>query len=427
MTVQKPTHETAHSGDCCSNDGQLLPVDIAISKGLGLASALKGREIVSLAEAHGRTLLEDLVAGYPLPNFDNSAMDGYALNTSLLEGEGPYRLEITGRMAAGDRDTKSRNEPASGALRILTGALVPKGYDAVIMQEKCTVEDGYIQFDEIPFIGCNIRPGGSDCAPGDLAIAAGTLLQARHIALMAAQGISEVVVRRRVRVAFFSTGSELKLPGQPLESGQIYNSNRYTLSSQLARPFVELFDLGTVMDDQELLKNTMAEAIDMADIVITTGGVSVGDEDHMPGIITELGGTLHVMKVAIKPGKPVTVGTIGNTIFLGLPGNPVAAYVNQMLIGRAMIEKLAGIKSYAPITYPAIARFSRKCSSARQEYVPARIVDRTRDNAPIVEMFKNAGSANLVPLASSDGFVIFPVGLSKIEPGDTLQFIPHDT
>jgi len=423
MNIQTGSKSVAEN--CCSNDGQLLPVDQAITKGLEQAHALDGHEILGLTAARGRIALRDIHAGYPLPNFDNSAMDGYALNTELLEGDGPFRLEITGRMAAGDKDTEDGTHSQAGAIRILTGAVVPAGYDTVIMQEKCQVEGSHLLFQNRPHVGGNIRPGGSDCSVGDLVVSRGTLLEARHIALLAAQGISEIAVRRKVRIAFFSTGSELKLPGETLLSGQIYNSNRYTLACQLDQPFVELLDLGTVMDDQELLKDTMAKAVAMADIVITTGGVSVGDEDHMPGIITELGGTLHIMKVAIKPGKPVTVGTIGTTIFLGLPGNPVAAYVNQMLIGRAMIEKLAGIEIYAPVSYPAIANFTRDGSTQRQEYVPARIVDRTKDNAPIVEVIKKAGSANLVPLAHSDGFVVFPIGLSKVQSGDVVQFIPH--
>jgi molybdopterin molybdotransferase len=425
MNIQTASQSEPAAEDCCSSDDSLLPVDLAISKGLALAAMLDGHEITGLYSARGRIIQQDIYAVYPLPNFDNSAMDGYALNTELLDGTGPFKLEITGRMAAGDANVETENVKKAGALRILTGAAVPAGYDSVIMQEKCTIEDGHIIFEQPPRIGANIRTGGSDCAPGDLLVAHGTLLEARHIALLAAQGISEVKVCRKVRVAFFSTGSELKLPGETLASGQIFNSNRYTLAAQLDQPFIELLDLGTVKDDQVLLKNTMQKAVAMADMVITTGGVSVGDEDHMPGIITELGGTLHVMKVAIKPGKPVTIGTIGQSIFLGLPGNPVAAYVNQMLIGRAIVEKLAGIKAYLPTSYPAIAGFSRKCSAGRQEYVPALVTGNTKENAPIVEVIKNAGSANLVPLAHSDGFVIFPIGLSKVDAGDIVQFIPH--
>ncbi|VAV92703.1 Molybdopterin molybdenumtransferase [hydrothermal vent metagenome] len=410
--------------DCCGGDN-LLPIDVAVAKGLALAKPVEGFETVSLSALQGRSLINDIHAGFPLPNFNNSAMDGYAVNTENLNDKGPYRLEVTGRMAAGDRDITAGGTVVDSALRILTGALVPPQYDAVIMQENVQVKDNHIVFDNRPKVGTNIRLAGEDCKKGDLVVASGTLLDARHIAMLAAQGIAETSVRRKVRVAIFSTGSELRLPGEVLQTGQIYNSNRYALASQLNQPFIEVFDLGTIRDDFELLKSTTAKAAEMADIIITTGGVSVGDEDHMPKIVTDLGGQLHVMKVAIKPGKPVTVGTIGKTIFLGLPGNPVAAFINQILIGREIIDKLADNAPRAITSYPCQAQFSRQRSSARQEYVPAKVVGKTPAGIPIVKAFKKASSATLLPLVSSDGFVVLPVGLSKVRQGDVLQFIPH--
>ena len=410
--------------DCCGGDN-LLPIDVAIAKGLALVDPQKASEAADLADICGRTLFEDIHARLPLPNFNNSAMDGYALNTTCLTGDGPFRLEITGRMAAGDRDTGTTGSLPRGAIRILTGALVPSDYNAVIMQEKITVKDNHIIFDKCPPVGSHIRPAGEDCRPGDLVLAKGTLLKARHIAMLAAQGIARVKVHRKVKVAIFSTGSELRLPGEELQSGQIYNSNRYALRSQLDHPFIEIMDFGTIEDDYELLKAATDKASHAADMIITTGGVSVGDEDHMPPIVTDLGGELHVMKVAIKPGKPVTVGTIGDAIYLGLPGNPVAAFINQILIGRPIIEKLAGINPRPLTTYPAQARFTRKRSPARQEYVPARVIGHTEQGNPIIEAFEKASSATLMPLASSDGFVILPVGLSQVNKGDFLQFIPH--
>ncbi len=409
---------------CCSS-GQLIPIDLAIRTGIDLALPVDGEEIVGLAAAHGRIVSGDICAGLPLPNFDNSAMDGYALNTTRLADNGPHRLKITGRMAAGDEDISNLQGVPEGALRILTGAPVPAGYDAVIMQEKCSVENNGIIFDYPPRIGANIRRCGEDCRPGETIISRGTRLDARQISLLAAQGFSEVCVRRKVRVAIFSTGTELSLPGQPLAPGQIYNSNRYVLASQLDLPFVEIIDFGTIKDDPDLLKAAMVEATEKADMVITTGGVSVGDEDHMPDMVTQLGGTLHITKVAIKPGKPVTIGTIGKVIYLGLPGNPVAAYINQLLIGRGIIEKLSGAEPQSVASYPAIARFSRKRSSGQQEYVPAQIVNRTTDGVLAVKIFENAGSAKLLPLARSDGFIVLPAGMSSVNPGDVLQFIPH--
>jgi len=424
MTVHKFKAQPQEDKDCCG-DHNLLPLDTAIAKGLALAEPLVGFETVNLYSARGRTIADNIHARLPLPNFNNSAMDGYAVNTASLTGTGPYRLEVTGRMAAGDHDTDSKGLPSAGCIRIFTGAVVPADYDAVIMQEKVRVEGGHIIFDKCPDVGNNIRPGGEDCQPGDLVVAKGTLLEARHIAVLAAQGVSELSVKRKVRVAIFSTGSELRLPGEDLKSGQIYNSNRYALAAQLDHPFIEIIDLGTIRDDYRVLKGALAAAAEMADMVITTGGVSVGDEDHMPGIVTDLGGMLHVMKVAIKPGKPVTVGTIGKCIFLGLPGNPVAAFVNQILIGRPIIDKLSGQKARPPASYPAIAQFERRRAITRQEYVPARIVGKNPQGSSIVEVFAKAGSATLLPLASSDGFVVLPVGLAQVMDGDRVEFIPH--
>jgi molybdopterin molybdotransferase len=423
MTSTAKTLLQENPQDCCGSDN-LMSVDMAIAKGLSLARPVDGFEMIGLALIRGRCLLENIVARHPLPNFNNSAMDGYAVNTQTLNGDGPYRLKITGRMAAGDADKHKTDKVPQGAIRILTGALVPDSYNAVIMQEKCTLEDGHIFFDKSPPVGNNIRPVGEDCRPGDLVLQSGTRLEPRHIAMLAAQGVSETKVRRKVRIAIFSTGSELRLPGQALSSGQIYNSNRYALAGQLDHPFIEVIDLGTIHDDYQTLKDTTQQAAEMADMIITTGGVSVGDEDHMPGIVTDLGGDLHVMKVAIKPGKPVTVGTIGNAIFLGLPGNPVAAFINQMLIGMPVIHKLAGMAPPAPATIPAFAKFERNRAPTRQEYVPAKIVAYA-DGSPVVETFAKAGSATLMPLANSDGFVVFPIGLSKVEMGDVVQFIPH--
>lgn len=428
MTIEPIIQRNEHDVDCCGGNN-LLPIDMAIAKGLALARPIEECETIALSKARGRISFDDTIAVLPLPNFDNSAMDGYALNTASLSGIGPFSLEISGRMAAGDMDAKlnasAEMVPATGAIRILTGALVPTNYNAVIMQEKVTRNGNIITFDKSPAPGTNIRLAGEDCRSGDLIVPAGTLLEARHIAILAAQGLDKISVRRKVRVAIFSTGSELRQPGEALLSGQIYNSNRFALACQLDIPSIQIIDLGTIKDDYELLKTVTAQAAAAADIVITTGGVSVGDEDHMPGIVKDLGGQLHVMKVAIKPGKPVTVGMIDECIFLGLPGNPVAAYVNQILIGRAIIEKLNGLEPSPPTNIAAIANFDRERSSTRQEYVPAKIVATAADGRPIVEAFRKAGSATLSPLANSDGFVILPVGMGDVKNGDALQFIPH--
>ncbi len=405
--------------------GELLPVDIAIAKGIKLAQSVIGVERICLTSALNRVCSESVHARLALPNFNNSAMDGYAVNTTMLSENGPYRLKVSGRMAAGDANCNVDSNPTADAIRILTGALVPDVYDAVIMQEKCTCEDDYIRFENCPVPGNNIRIMGKDCSPGDLVIAQSALIKPHHASLLAAQGHADVSVYRQVKVAFFSTGSELRQPGEELTEGQIYNSNRFALALQLNLPFVEMIDLGTIPDDPAQLKSALNDASNNADVVITTGGVSVGDEDHMPRLVGELGGRLHIMKVAIKPGKPVTIGTIKKAIYIGLPGNPVAAFVNQLLIGRSILEKVAGITPGQRSTQTVVSGFSRNSSVARQEYVLAKITKTTADGLPVVEVFEKSGSAALMPLAHSDGFVIIPMGVCDITDGQYLQFVAH--
>ena len=411
---------TSHkSGD------NLIPVDMAILKGVGLAKPVADFEQVSLLEARSRLSFRRLTARYPLPNFNNSAMDGYAVNTAELPDIGPCTLEISGRMAAGDLADDKNSSPAKDAIRILTGAQVPNAYNSVIMQEKCQVADGFVSFEQAPAVGNNIRYAGHDCMPGDTLIEPSTLIQSHHIALLAAQGIAEVPVFRKVRVAIFSTGSELMQPGEELKAGQIYNSNLFTMAMQLDQPYVELINFGTIPDEPELLKSTLKQACENADVVMTTGGVSVGDEDHMPRLVEELGGTLHVMKVAIKPGKPVTIGTIDDAIYVGLPGNPVAAFINQVLIARPIIEKIAGYFTPAAKTISVAAGFSRTSNISRQEYILARIESDDNGGTPVVSIIPKSGSASLMPLSKSDGFVVIPPGLNEINPGDLVQFLPH--
>ena len=406
-------------------DGKLIPVDVAIIKGVSLAKPVTDSEHVTLLEAKHRISFDRLEANYPLPNFNNSAMDGYAVNTKNLPTNGPYQLNISGRMAAGDAADESTTQPACDAIRILTGAQVPEAYNAVIMQEKCIVENGSIKFEQRPASGNNIRYSGTDCAINEPIIEPSTLIQSHHIALLAAQGIADVSVFRKVRVAIFSTGSELRQPGEKLHNGQIFNSNLYTMAMQLDLPFIEIIDLGTVPDNPDLLKQTLKQASDLADVVMTTGGVSVGDEDHMPRLVQELGGTLHVLKVAIKPGKPVTIGTIGDVIYVGLPGNPVAAFINQILIARPIIEKMAGITNLQSKTQTVEAGFFRSSNTTRQEYILSRVTGQNADGLPIIETMKKSGSASLVPLARSDGFVIIPPGKSEIKQGEMVKYLPH--
>lgn len=404
--------------------GTLLPIDMAYEKSLALAQPITETETQPLMQATGRVLSSKVKCTIPLPPFDNSAMDGYALHAANLTGQPPHRLRVEERIAAGDDGYLPTRLKPGLAVRILTGAPIPQGVDAVVMQEYCSRQGQIIEFNHQPAPGENIRQQGEDCELGREMIAQGTLIDSRHAALMAAIGLVDVEVYRRVRVAFFSTGSELRQPGEPLAPGQIYNSNRFMLTSLLRAPHIDWLDLGAVPDVPERLGEALDKAIEFADLVITTGGVSVGDEDHMPHLVRRAGGNIHVMKVAIKPGKPLTIGTIGRTIYIGLPGNPVASFVNCLLIADPVICKLSGMEARQPQTWTAVADFERARRPGRQEYVPAQIVQQSDDGPLMVKAFRKAGSATLLPLAQADGLVVIPADCALVKPGDALKFMP---
>ncbi len=400
----------------------LVRVADGLQRALGLAEPTEETETVPLAGAIGRVLAEPVAAAMDQPPFDMAAMDGYAVRTSELQGQAPYRSAVLGRRAAGDTDAFEPSGSGPGALRILTGAPVPPDYDAVIIQERCERRGDDIETSFRPPPGDNIRRRGEDSQAGDVLVEAGTMIDARHVAVFAAQGLTNVRVSRRVRVAFFSSGSELKMPGERLEHGQIYGSNLFMLAGAFDAPHIEALDLGLVPDSPAELRETTRQAAQAADIVVTTGGVSVGDEDHMPRIVTELGGTLEVLRIAIKPGKPVTVGRIGKTVYVGLPGNPVAAFINQILFVRPIVDRIAGMPYRRLETVPATAGFDRRRRTGREEYLAARIVGRDDRGSPVVDAFAKAGSATLVPLAQADGLLVIPPGLAEIRRGDVLRF-----
>ncbi len=402
--------------------GKLTPLDVAIERGLALATPVTEVEEVSLTDAIGRVLAMDATSPIPLPPFDNSAMDGYIVATADLTGDGPWTLTIAGRIAAGDAGQVT---PKSGtALRILTGAPVPAGFDAVVMQEDCDVKDGTISFSRKPAVGQHIRPMGGDAAKGQVVVPAGAEIGPRQTGALAAIGSGTVTVRRKVRVAIFSTGSELVQPGEALGAGQIWNSNRYTLLSLLKKDWIEVVDLGAIPDEPALLKEALVNACATCDMVITTGGVSVGDEDHMPRLFEEAGGVMQVMKVAIKPGKPITYGTLNRAIFVGLPGNPVSAFVTWLVIGAVVLEKRAGInarRSGRMLVRSASAVTRR---AGRVEFRPARYIENSQSGAIEVELLSPEFSGRVALLSLADGLAVIPADSQEVAKGDALEFIP---
>lgn len=425
MTRQRASHLRAVEGplerDVCAGKG-LLSVDVALAKGLALAEPLRETETLPLERATGRVLAERLIADAALPHFDNAAMDGYAIRRAMLCGPGPWRLSVKGRVAAGDRP---RAMPLDGALRILTGAPVPAEADAVVMQEHVVRDEdgGAITLSERPPAGHNIRRAGEDVAPGDTILQAGRLIGPRETAALAALGMSEVRVVRRLRVAILATGSELVAPGAPLGPGQIYNSNRAMLAAALAEPFVDVVDLGALPDDPLRLVSALRRCAETADVIVTTGGVSVGDEDHMPAALRASGGTIHAMRIAMKPGKPLAIGTVGSAIYLGLPGNPVSAFITWHVIGRQIARQRAGLRSLAADTRVAAAGFTLERRPGRTEFRPASLEEAQGAALPTVRLLAPSFSARIGLLAAADGLAILPADTAAIAPGDALRVI----
>jgi len=402
--------------------GTLVSVGEALRRVLALAATVAQVEWLPLEKVHGRVLAEAVRAGVPLPLFDSSAMDGYAIRLADLTGEGPWRLPVAGRVAAGDAG--NRPIPAGAALRIFTGAVIPPGCDAVVVQELTRLEGDTVEIRKRLRPGENIRRAGEDLAPGSELLPAGHRIGPRAAALLAAAGCGELAVRRRVRIAFFSTGSELRAPGTQLAPGQIWNANRYHLQGCLDLPWVEATDMGAVPDRPDRLREALEQASRDTDLVVTTGGVSVGDEDHMPTALSAAGGEIHVMKVAMKPGRPLIVGRLGSALYLGLPGNPVAAFVTWHIIGARVAEALAGIRNAKSSCFIVRAGFERSRFPGLCEFLPARLGGYDCQGTRSVEILTSAVSHRVALLAQADGLLLIPSETDRVQRGDMLEFLP---
>ncbi len=402
--------------------GALISVDAAIRRALALVKPVAQVERLPLERAHGRVLGEAVRSGVSLPLFDSSAMDGYAVRLADLAGEGPWRLRVSGRVAAGDAGSGSL--PAGAALRIFTGAAIPSGCDAVVIQELTRLEDDTVEIQRRPRPNENIRRAGEDLVLGSEFLPAGCHIGPRVASLLAAAGCGEVVVRRRIRVAFFSTGSELRAPGTSLAPGQIWNANRYHLQGSLDLPWVDAIDMGAVPDQIDRLREALEQASRDADLVVTTGGVSAGDEDHMPAALNAAGGEIHVTKVAMKPGKPLIIGLLGSALYIGLPGNPVSAFVAWYVIGARIAEALAGIREARPPRCIVRADFDRIRQPGRCEFLPARLGSYDANGTRNVEITGLAISHRVALLAQADGLLLIPSEAHRIQRGDMLEFLP---
>nr|WP_315490055.1 gephyrin-like molybdotransferase Glp [uncultured Rhodoferax sp.] len=404
----------------------LLALDDALDRLLSFASQVLPVEQVPVGDADVRVLAQDVVSQLHVPPQDNSAMDGYALRCGDVVQPGPTALPVSQRIAAG-----SAGQPlqAGTVARIFTGAPVPPGADAVVMQEDCTVlsptegdasDAPAIQVNTLPSLGQNIRRAGEDVARGDRVLARGQRLGPAELGLAASIGMATLAVARRPRVALFSTGDELVMPGtvapQDMAPGAIYNSNRFFLAALLRRMGCIVTDMGIVPDQREATVQALREAAQSHDVILTSGGVSVGEEDHIKPAVQALG-TLDLWQIAIKPGKPFAYGRIGEAHFLGLPGNPVSSYVTFLVLVRPFLLQLQGMPDVAMKTVAARADFTWTKADKRREFLRVR---RNADGG--LDLFTNQSSGVLTSAVWGDGLVNNPPG-TTIAPGDTVQFI----
>lgn len=390
----------------------LMPVEEALQRLLALAEAapIKDTEWVALADAEGRVLATELVAALDLPPWPNSAMDGYALRLADWHGE---PLAVSQRIFAGHAPQPLQ---AGTCARIFTGAPLPEGADCVEMQENAQVlDDRRVTFSEPLRVGQNIRPQGQETRVGEQVMSAGTRLGPIELGLAATLGHARLEVVRKVRVALLSTGDELVEPGLPLGPGQIYNSNRRLLASWLQRLGCEVVDAGILADDLQLTRDCLARLADV-DLILSTGGVSVGEADYL-GIALREAGELALWKLAIKPGKPLTFGHYRGVPVIGLPGNPASTLVTFGLLTRPYLLRRQGVATVTPLQFSVPAGFDWPKAGTRREYLRARIEDGR------VRIYKNQSSGVLRSAAWAEGLVEVREG-STPQQGDNVNFIP---
>ncbi len=388
----------------------MLSFDEALARLLNGVTPQGAVETLPTTVTLGRVLAQDVISLLNVPPEDNSAMDGYALRAA----DAGQLLPVSQRIAAG---TVGHELAAGTAARIFTGAQVPPGADAVVMQETCTVEGDAIRVIEAVRPGQHIRRQGEDVRHGSTVLAAGHKLDAAALGMAAAVGAATLTVARRPRVALFSTGDELVMPGQPLRPGAIYNSNRFMLQALLQGLGCEVVDLGIVPDQLEATRAALREAASRADLIVTSGGVSVGEEDHLrPAVQAE--GSLDLWQIALKPGKPLAFGRVHNAYFIGLPGNPVSSFVTFLMLVRPVILRLQGGTALTPRRYAMRADFAWGKADKRREFLRARLNAKGG-----LDLFSNQGSGVLTSAVWGDGLIDNPPG-QVIAPGDVVQFMP---
>ena len=406
---------------CGGHDDDAQTLDQALARIHGAIRPVEGFETVATRDALERVLYEALRSTVDVPAHTNSAMDGYALDGGQLPSEVERSFKVAGTAWAG-RPFHGR-AAAGECVRIMTGAPLPEGTDTIVMQERVRREGEHAIIGPGHRRGEHVRPAGEDLRAGEVALEAGVHLRPAHLGLIASLGVAELRVRRRPRVAFFSTGDELAAGGEPLAAGQIYDSNRYTLFGMLRRLGVEIVDLGVVRDRREELERALLAAAAQADAIITSGGVSVGEADFVTETLERIG-KIDFWTVAIKPGRPIAFGRIADALFFGLPGNPVSVMVTFYQLVRPALQWLMGLaKPEPPMLVTAVCESRLKKKPGRREFQRA-ILNRDRDGAYRVRAIGHQGSGVLRSMADANCFIVLPEDTGTLEAGSQVQVQP---
>ena len=407
--------------DCFAFGGPLLAIEDVERLINERVIPVTETETVAVKAARGRVLAADVVAPIDLPPFDNSAVDGYAVRHADLGTKGETTLRVVDRLTAG---RAAAHEIGSGeAIRIFTGAPMPQGADTVFMQEDVRAEGKAVIVPPGLKRGANMRDAGEDVKRGSVALPAGRRLQPQDLGMAAALGLQELPVRRRVRVAIFSTGDEIVEPGAPLPAAGLYDANRELLRALLGRLDADVTDLGILRDDREKLSERLAEAACDQDLVLTSGGVSTGEADYVKDAIGAAG-SLVFWRVAIKPGRPVAMGVLRGTAFVGLPGNPVAVFVTFARVVRPLLLRLAGAKPEPLIALPVKAGFPYRKKKGRREYVRVSLT-RLADGSYEAHKHPQDGAGVISSLTATDGLAELDDEVSEIAKGETIGFLPY--